>query len=370
MRHLNALPRLLLSLPAALQICIATLCTAGILLFFILLAPMAQNAAILAIPLTVVAWIYRKRGTVICLLIINVVIWMLYVARTHNMFLTRALRIDFVIGDIALLFIGILISSQRDWFERTKESQHQFAKAYEEEQRLHQAKDRFIQHVNHELRTPLTALSGYLELLIVQNEQFDAEMRASFLQNAMLSCEELQLLVGNILESLQVSNGQTEVILKEVCLANIVHQVIQQTDPRWELEPRVQLEIPAGTLVLAHSQYLRQVLRNLLSNAVKYAPGSQPILVSARQVHAPGSKKPEISICVKDSGPGIPPDEIQQIFDQFIRLERDTLGQIRGSGLGLSISKQLVEAMGGRIWVESSGVPGEGSSFTFTLPQG
>lgn len=369
MRYLNALPHFLLNLPAMLRLWIVVFCTVSTLTFFIWLAPMAQNAIILAIPLIVAAWIYRIRGTLICLIILNIPIWMLYVVHTHSLLLNQGLRIDFLIGNIALLFIGWLVSSQRDWFERSQASQHQIAKAYEEEQRLHQAKDRFIQHVNHELRTPLTALSGCLELLIAQNERFDEETRASFLQNAMLSCEELQLLVNNVLESLQVNSGQIEMVLKEVCLANIAREVIQQSDPRWQLEPRVQLEIPAEMTALAHPQYLRQILRNLLSNAVKYAPGPQPILVSARLTVTPGKTTPEVCICVKDAGPGIPPGEIQQLFGQFIRLQRDALGQIRGSGLGLSISKHLVEAMGGRIWVESTGVPGEGSCFSFTLNQ-
>jgi signal transduction histidine kinase len=75
-----------------------------------------------------------------------------------------------------------------------------------------------------------------------------------------------------------------------------------------------------------------------------------------------------VCISVKDSGPGIPQDEIPLLFGQFVRLKRDLRGRVRGTGLGLYISKHLVEAMGGRIWVESTGIPGEGSRFCFTLP--
>jgi len=76
----------------------------------------------------------------------------------------------------------------------------------------------------------------------------------------------------------------------------------------------------------------------------------------------------EVCIKVKDEGPGILPDQIPLLFGQFVRLPRDLAGSVRGSGLGLYISKSLVEAMGGRIWVESAGIPGEGSKFCFTLP--
>ena len=75
-----------------------------------------------------------------------------------------------------------------------------------------------------------------------------------------------------------------------------------------------------------------------------------------------------VCICVKDSGPGIPPEEIPFLFEKFVRLKRDLSGTVRGTGLGLYMSKLLVEAMSGRMWVESSGIPGEGSRFCFTLP--
>jgi len=113
------------------------------------------------------------------------------------------------------------------------------------------------------------------------------------------------------------------------------------------------------------------VLRNLLSNATKYAAHDTPIIVSAALYGALVQRdhpSPEICISVKDSGPGIPPENISSLFGQFVRLQRDISGKVRGTGLGLYVSKQLVEAMGGKIWVESTGVAGEGSTFRFTLP--
>ncbi|HLG76113.1 MAG TPA: ATP-binding protein, partial [Ktedonobacteraceae bacterium] len=106
-------------------------------------------------------------------------------------------------------------------------------------------------------------------------------------------------------------------------------------------------------------------------NAFKYAPEGTPITISAAlygDVVQPLHPAPEIYISVKDAGPGIPPQEIPLLFGQFVRLRRDTSGRVRGSGLGLFLSKQFVELMGGKIWVESEGVPGKGSNFIFTLP--
>jgi signal transduction histidine kinase len=112
-------------------------------------------------------------------------------------------------------------------------------------------------------------------------------------------------------------------------------------------------------------------LRNLLSNAFKYAEVHTEVVVDVHIIesgHAKEGATQQVCICVKDNGPGIATDDIPLLFEKFVRLKRDLSSSIRGSGLGLYISKQLVEAMGGRIWVESSGVVGEGSRFCFTLP--
>src|SRR6185312_1486138 len=229
----------------------------------------------------------------------------------------------------------LFISAQRDSFDQAEEGKRRLASAYHEEQRLNQAKTQFLQNVNHELKTPLTTLSVSLELLQQQNDVLDAEARAGFLQSALSSCEELQMLVSNILECAQVDGNQAEAIQpREMQLADTIQEFVRLADPRWRLLERTSLEISENLLVLAHPQYLRQLLRNLLSNAVKYAPGQSPIVISARRTSNPATLQPEICISIKDWGPGIPSDEIQQLFGQFVRMERDRLGEIRGSGLG------------------------------------
>lgn len=370
MRYIQTFSRFLLTLPGALRLWITILCTITCQTLFILLSPMEQNPCILAIPIVIAAWCYRKRGALLCLATLAITTWIFYHMRRwpHGSGFSRQFIISYIIGLLALLIIGLLVSLLREAFERVEENKRQLARAYEEQQCLHQAKNLFVQHVNHELKTPLTSLGGFLDLLLEQNDQFDAETRATFLQQALSSYEELQLLTSNILESLQIDEKQAAPPARETSLASIVREVIRQADPRWQLEERARLDISEDLKALAYPQYLRQLLRNLLSNAVKYAPGERPILINAHLTDSSPAEQPEICVSIKDWGPGIPANEIQQIFGQFVRLQRDLLGQVRGSGLGLSISKQLVEAMGGRIWVESSGVPGEGSCFSFTLP--
>jgi len=131
------------------------------------------------------------------------------------------------------------------------------------------------------------------------------------------------------------------------------------------LEQRqVVLDMGDHVTVWADEMRLKQVLRNLIANALHYSPQRTPICIVA----AMEQDNRMVRISVIDRGQGIPPDKQQVIFDKFVRLERDMQSIMRGSGLGLYISRQLVEAMQGAITVTSSGVNGQGSSFSFTLP--
>jgi signal transduction histidine kinase len=126
-------------------------------------------------------------------------------------------------------------------------------------------------------------------------------------------------------------------------------------------EREIVLFIPDDCYVMADYIRLRQVLLNLLSNALKYSPAGTKIELSAE------SDDTQVMVRVRDCGLGVPLEEQSYLFERFIRLERDINSAVRGAGLGLYICRQLVQAMQGRIWVESSGQPGEGSTFAFTL---
>jgi two-component system phosphate regulon sensor histidine kinase PhoR len=150
-----------------------------------------------------------------------------------------------------------------------------------------------------------------------------------------------------------------------------VREELERFDPRESQEFALQVDITEQLTVWANGQALRQVLRNLLSNAFKYAPKQTCVGIKATleepSLSGSGSVQ-HVLISVSDTGPGIPPAEQSLLFEKFVRLNRDLSSLIPGSGLGLYISKQLVEAMEGHIWVESSGRAGEGSQFCFTLP--
>jgi signal transduction histidine kinase len=239
----------------------------------------------------------------------------------------------------------------------------------EEQRRLNQLKDQLLTHVSHELRTPLTGVVGYVELLQLHREKVDAETYASWVDEVKQGCDQLELLTNSILDAALVDQDRQHLHLEPTPVAPIVHKVLASFDPREVHAYAICLDLPEYLTVWADQHALQQVLLNVLGNAFKYAPKQSPISIcAALSSPSSGSANAHVCIGVQDAGPGIPPDEVPLLFQKFVRLKRDLAGTVRGSGLGLYISRQLVEAMYGQMWVESSGKPGEGSSFYFTLP--
>jgi len=234
--------------------------------------------------------------------------------------------------------------------------------AYERQKELDQLKDQFIITASHELRTPLTAVVGYIELLAAYNLTLAPNVRADFIAKAHRGCDELTLMVGNIMDASRVEFDEENVSLCEVPLAESIQHVLEILEAMTRRENRtIQVDISSDVLVMADNVRLRQVLLNLVSNALKYSPPGSGIEITM------DVDDERVTVRVQDHGLGVPQEEQEHLFERFVRLERDMNSPVRGAGLGLYISRQLVEAMGGRIWVESTGVPDEGSTFAFTL---
>ena len=234
--------------------------------------------------------------------------------------------------------------------------------AYERLQELDRLKDQFIMTASHELRTPLTAVQGYIELLQNYNNRLSLEERSDFIAKAQRGCDELVLMVGNIMDASRMQVDVEEIRLGPVALATSVLHVLEIMDGMTRREDRhVEVDVPKDIIVMADELRLRQIILNLVGNAFKYSPAGSPIHISARS----GDTLSTLSI--RDYGSGVPPEDQKRLFERFVRLERDMNSPMRGAGLGLYIGKQLVEAMGGEIWVESTGREGEGSLFAFTL---
>ena len=270
---------------------------------------------------------------------------------------------------VLAIFIGV--ATGRRITQPILRSIEQQRRAYEQQQYLNQLKDQILLNVSHELRTPLTEVYGYLELMNTYHDKIDDVTQKAFIKNAIGGCEELQLLVNAMLDTVRTDHQPKNLHLEDIPVAQTVKDVLDLFSPRTLQDYELQMNIPEALMVRADQQHLRQILRNLLSNAFKYTPSHTLISVDATLIESPILEKassPEVRISVKDNGPGIAPEDIPSLFEKFVRLKRDISSSIRGNGLGLYISKQLVEAMGGRIWVESSGIEGQGSRFCFTLP--
>lgn len=260
-----------------------------------------------------------------------------------------------------------LLASLNEQTEAARENAHLYhdlSIAYAKLSEIDQLKDAFLTTASHELRTPLTIVQGYLELL-GEMENADAEMRRQFITKARRACDELVLLQANIMDASRIKFDTANMIYGSIPLRDVITSVIDLFEPLTLQQGRtIEVSVLSEIKVWADETRLKQVIRNLVANALRYSPDNTPVRITASI--EPGRHMARVNVI--DLGAGIPPDKQEAIFEKFVRLERDMHGITRGSGLGLYITRQLVEAMRGKITVQSSGVSGEGSTFSFTLP--
>jgi two-component system sensor histidine kinase KdpD len=219
-----------------------------------------------------------------------------------------------------------------------------------------------LSSVSHDLRTPLSSIKAAASSLLQEDVQWDEEARRSFALAIEHEADRLNRLVGNLLDMSRIEGGALKPEKEWYPVDELIHDVLDHMQPVLQ-ERTVQTHLP-DDLPPVELDYLQmdQVLTNLIENAVRYTPPESPIEVSA-QIDGE-----QMVISVADRGPGIPQADKERIFDKFYRVlgTQRNVATIPGSGLGLAVSKGLVEAHGGHIWVEDR--PGGGSIFRFTLP--
>ncbi|WP_201385828.1 ATP-binding protein [Ktedonobacter sp. SOSP1-85] len=262
----------------------------------------------------------------------------------------------------------------------------ELGQAMRQAQESEQLKNQFLMTASHELRTPLTAIQGYLELLSTHGAYLDEERKQRFIDNARRACDELVLLLGNVMDTSRIDQEWVSVKRDVVAISPAVAQILEILDPTITREQRhIELDLADDLSVWADDLRLRQVLMNLVGNALKYTPPATQIAIGAQRLSCnetlrrieeaqPGgvnmlTGERCVLIWVRDWGPGISQKEQEKLFTKFSRLSTEATQAQRGAGWGLYLCRKLVEAMNGSIWVESQGIPGEGSTFLIALPE-
>jgi signal transduction histidine kinase len=218
-------------------------------------------------------------------------------------------------------------------------------------------KSEFLGLVSHELRTPLTAVKGFVDTVLLHWDQLPDGRRRELLDRASTNADELNRLVGQLLDFSRLDATAIRLSPRPTPVSDVVTRVLDDLEPVLA-EHRVDVDVD-GVAALADAGALGQVLTSLLTNAAKFSPSGSVIAVRAEAATT------EVVISVTDHGSGIPLDEQDRVFDRFFQSPSNTLSR-RGTGIGLSIAKQLTEMQGGGIHVESR--PGVGSTFVVTMP--
>jgi signal transduction histidine kinase len=242
-------------------------------------------------------------------------------------------------------------------------------------------RERFLVDVNHELRTPIMIWYGNTELLEQMGERATPADRAHMLARAMQAGDEVLQMLQQMLDVTYLESQVLNLHAAAVPLRAVVADVLKNfkgPELAKDNERPVTIQIAPDLQAWADVARVKQVLQHLISNALKYSPPGSPLEIMAQPAFGQrrrvfggwshGMAPDLVQMSVRDYGIGVPPADQAKLFNRFVRLDRDTTSTIRGMGVGLYQCRLLVNAMGGQIWLSSSGIPGQGSVFIFILP--
>ena len=248
---------------------------------------------------------------------------------------------------------------------RVQERTAELKAANEELKELDRLKSQFLAHVSHELRSPLTSIKGFAENMLEGMTGTTTEKQVQYLRRIQANSGRLARMISDLLDRAKLEAGKMELSMGNVPVIELAEEVTEQLKPlAHPNEQQVSLHYSQPNLMVhADADKVNQVLTNLIDNAMKYTPKGGSIRI---QIEPEDSRL--VNISVSDTGQGIPPDALPHIFTPFFRVKGPSVKLVKGLGLGLSISKQLVELQGGTLSVDST--EGQGTTFSFTLPQG
>jgi PAS domain S-box-containing protein len=234
------------------------------------------------------------------------------------------------------------------------------AESRHEAERANEIKTKFLAMISHELRTPLTSIKGFITTLLAEDVVWAPEEQRDFYQTIHQEANRLQELIDHLLDLSRLEAGMLPIALKPQPLHDIIEDALPQFHSltnRHVLNVQLPANLPQ---VYVDARRIAQVLVNLVRNASTYSPEETEISISA------SVRKGFVQVNVTDQGPGIPPAERKRVFQAFRRGAREEDGASKGAGLGLAISKGLVEAHGGRIWIKKK--TSAGTTISFTIP--
>ncbi len=245
------------------------------------------------------------------------------------------------------------------------------AQLYAAVEQANRAKSEFVSMVSHELKTPMTAIRGYTDLLLGGAVGPINEAQTNFLGTIRFNVDRMQVLVSDLADAARIEAGRLRLSFGRVSIPRIIQEVARSAQGQIDAkEQQLFLEIPDDLPdVWGDQGRLIQVLTNLVSNANKYSPAGASIYVTAEQTENrwdPDGAPQVVHVAVRDTGFGIKEEDQHKIFSKFFRSEDEEIRNAPGTGLGLNITKTLIEMQGGRIWFESEFR--EGTTFHFTVP--
>jgi len=230
--------------------------------------------------------------------------------------------------------------------------------------KLDKIKSDFLNITSHELRTPMSAIKGYVQMIMKQKLGETTEEQKQALNVIIRNTNRLDSLIQDILDISRLESGTMKFIAEPTNIQQMIKEAIETTHSladtkKIQLSTNIEENLPT---IVIDKERIKQVIMNLINNAIKFSPNGSSILVRVKK------ETDNLLIEVQDHGRGIPKEHQTKIFNTFYQVDSGMDRKFGGAGLGLSIARGIVLSHGGNIWVESSGLPGEGSIFKFTLP--
>ena len=229
---------------------------------------------------------------------------------------------------------------------------------------LDHLKSSFMANMSHELRTPLNSILGFTQVILEGIDGPLTEFMEADLQLIEKNGKHLLNLINEVLDMAKIESGRLSLTFEPVDLRELLEDVLETTTPQAK-DKNILLRLNDNStddlVILADQIRMRQILLNIIGNAIKFTETGSVTIYIRRQGDW-------VRVQVKDTGIGIPADKLETIFEAFTQVDTSTTRKVGGTGLGLPISRRLIEMHGGRLWAESTGVPGEGSTFHLNIP--